>query len=313
METGLFFKTWKSRCSSLGHIMTNLPAPFTENHLTDLKNLIKEKRQGINANGNKVKWSDVKEEKLYKLFALRKAKDELPEGAKTHLDDVFRSHFWGRKRMLNNRYLEKGNLCEDDAIGLLSEIDNTIYFKNERHFENDYLHGTPDIISPLHDTKSNYDLDSHDKAELTQLYKYQIKGYCSLLGIKFGTVDYALVNSPIHHIQNERTRLFYAMGNPSDDDENWKECLRQLEKNHIFDIPAFQKAYPHYVFENEILDFSIPAIFRIKKFDVDFTPEDEENIPRRVIMSRIYLCEKERKVRDELEKHGLPQINLKQT
>jgi hypothetical protein len=297
---GLIFKDWKARCSSLGHIMTCLPKPLSEAEKIELDQLAEEKKTGINSNGNKTKWTDTKQSRLDSLTKRENGEDELPAGALTHLDDVFRSQYWGRKRLLDNKYLEKGNLCEDDSLGLLSQIDNGFYVKNKDHYSNDFIQGTPDVVDPLIDTKSNYDLDSFDKATLTPVYEWQIKGYAWLIGKTEGTLAYCLVNGLIHHIQNERTKIFYALGTPDDDNDEWKEVRRQIERNHIFDIPAFQKAYPHYQFENELLDFSIPAELRVKLFKIELTEDDIFNIKRRVMMSRIYLCEREIEVKKQL-------------
>jgi hypothetical protein len=297
----LIFKNWKQRCSSLGHIMTNLPVPITEQEEEELANLLYECQHGLNANGNKTKWTEVKAARVKSLQKKEKGEDELPAGAKTHLDDVFRSQFWRRRRHLTNKFLDKGLLCEQDILALKSKLDNEFYTKNDEHFQNDYIQGSWDsFLKKVIDTKANYDLKTFEEADLSSLYKWQLHGYSFLAKEEYKLADYpeselvyGLVNSPLHHITNEITREFYANGNPDDDDENWMEVKRQVERNHIFDRDLFLRDYPAYIFQNKVWDFDIPWQFRIKQFDVKTTQDEIDHIKRRVLMCRIYLCEKE--------------------
>ena len=304
----LIFKNYKQRCSSLGHIMTNLPVPITEEESTELANLLEECRSGVNENGRKTKWTDVKASRVKSLQKKQKGEDELPSGAKTHLDDVFRSQFWRRRRHLVNKYLDKGLRCEEDILELASQQDGDFYLKNDEHAENDYIQGCWDnYANRVRDAKANYDLKTFEEADLSSLYDWQIKGYSFIIKdtkklkeFPEGELIYGLVNNPLHHIQNEMTRQFYANGNPDDDNEDWLEIKRQIERNHIFDIDLFKRDYPNYIFENSIWDYDIPAQFRIKKFDVITTQDDVDHIKRRVLMSRIYLCQKEQEIYSKL-------------
>lgn len=305
----LIFKNWKPRCSSLGHIMSNLPLPITEEEKIELSNLIKECETGENENGRKTKWTEVKALRVKVLQKKQKGEDELPPGAITHLDDIFRSQFWKRRRHLTNKYLDKGLLCEQDILDLLSKIDNEFYIKNDEHFQNDYIQGSWDnYLVKIRDTKANYDLKTFEEAELSKLYEWQIHGYSFLAKDHYklenypdGELVYGLVNSPHHHIANEITREFYANGCPDDDNENWIEIKRQIERNHIFDKSLFQRDNPAYVFQNEVWSYDIPAQFRIKKFEVSTKEEDVEHIKRRTLMSRIYLCKKEIEIYNSLK------------
>ncbi len=304
----LIFKNYKQRCSSLGHIMTNLPTPITEDESTELANLLEECRSGVNENGRKTKWTDVKASRVKSLQKKQKGEDELPSGAKTHLDDVFRSQFWKRRRHLTNKYLEKGLLCEQDILDIASKIDGDFYLKNDEHYSNEYIQGSWDnFAKKVRDAKANFDLKTFEESELSSLYEWQITGYSFMIKEKEklekypeGELIFGLVNSPLHLIQNEMTRQFYANGNPDDDNEDWLEIKRQIERNHIFDKELFQRDYPHYIFENKIWEYDIPAQFRIKKFDVITTQDDVDHIKRRVLMSRIYLCQKESEIYEKL-------------
>lgn len=307
MAETLIFENWEARCSSLGHLMTNLEK-ITEKQLQEIKDLEYERDNGINKNGNKVKWQGTtKPETLADLIKKRDAPDELPPGAITHLEDVFRSVFWGRKRLLFNKYLDKGNICEQDSLSLKSKVDKTFYVKNSEHFSNGYIKGTPDEIKKLIDTKSSFDMDSFDKAVLTDLYKFQLKGYAWLLKKSKGTLSYCLVNNPIHQIIAAKKSLWYQLGMPEHSEQRWKDAVQQLERNMIFDIEAFKKEHPDYEFENEVLDFDVPAICRVKDFEVELFPEDIHNIVSRVLLARKWLINKELETLAKINKWQITQ------
>ena len=296
------FKHWKCRSSSLGHILT-----VVNNISAKQKEQIK-KLQTRKDDPKQNALTPAMEDTLKTLIAQRDKPDVLPQGVETHLDNVFRSEFWGRRRLLFNKFLDKGNLCEDDSIGLKSQIDGFFYTKNEDHFENAFIKGTPDNIQEnVKDIKSNYDQETFDKAELTSLYEWQVKAYIWLmLNNKVltswrGKLVYCLVNNPIHQIINEKNSLFYKMGQPEVDDEKYVEAVRQTERNMIYDIEAHKKNYPNYFFENAELDFDIPAILRIKEFEVVLNTRDINLIKRRVKMCREYLMNKEQDILDKIK------------
>jgi hypothetical protein len=306
MENGLIFKDWKERCSQLGSILTNLPG-LSESEKNKISAFEVRVRESVD-NPKKALTDNMKEE-FQKLKIKRDAPDSLPSGAITHLDDVFRDVYWGRKRFLSNKYLDKGLLQEENSLDLISKNDKTFYIKNDEELENDYIKGTPDNIeNRVRDTKSNYDLKSFDDSDMTSLYENQLKGYSWLVkdskGLDFfpiGELVYCLVNNPAHLITNEMNSMYYKLGCPSEENDKWKEVKRQVERNCIFDIAEFKKENPGYFFENEVLDFDIPALLRTKKFIVETTEEDVINIKSRVMLSRIYLVQKEIEIMNRIK------------
>ena len=225
-----------------------------------------------------------------------------------HLDDIFRSQFWKRRRNLTSKYLQKGLLTEQDILDLLSKADGDFYIKNDEHFSNEYIQGSWDNFKvKVRDTKSNYDLKTFEEADLSSLYKWQLHGYAFLAKEEYNLTTYpeselvyGLVNGLLHEIQSETTRQFYANGCPSDDNEEWQEIKRQIERNHVFDKALFVRDYPQYQFENSVWKYDIPPIFRLKKFEVITTEEEVDHIKRRTLMARIYLCEKEKAIYEKL-------------
>lgn len=303
----LIFKNYKFRCSSLGHLMTNLDT-ITDKQLSELSEL--EQRYLDSFDNPKRILTENMQKRFLELKAKRDAEDVLPTGAKTYLDSVFRDVFWKRKVILTNKFLDKGLLTEQDILDLASKLDDEFYTKNDLQGENDFIQGSWDNFKNdiVRDTKSNFSLETFENAELTSQYNWQLKGYSWIIKeqekLDFypkAELIYGLVNSPLHIIKNEINSLYYKMDSPNEDNENFILAKQQIERNHIFDVALFQRDYPFYIFENEMMDFSIPSILRIKKFNIETNQEDIEHIKRRVLMSRIYLCQKEIDVNNKLK------------
>jgi hypothetical protein len=295
IDNKLLFSNFRFRCHRLGDLMTNLPGLTA----SEEKKMVTLAMRKNDAKIGKAKdLTAIMEEDLKLLIAKKNQPDSLPTGAKSYLDDVFDEIYWRRKRMLANKYLDKGLMNEQDVLELHSNIDGVTYFKNTQRFYNKYLEGTPDNFDEIiRDAKANFDLESFRKAHLTTGYLWQLKGYMWLTGVKNAQLMYGLVNNPLHQISNAITSTFYAMGCPADDDEEFMKAKMQIERNMIFDHKLFIEEYPNYVFHNPVLDFDIPEILRIKKFDVTLEDSDIHHMETRVLLSRLYLCEKEIAVR----------------
>jgi len=290
---GLIFTNYKFRCHSLGNIMTNLES-ITQGQLAELEKL--EVRLKDSETNPKMKLTEIMEKRLAELREKRDKEDDLPTGAKSFLDGIFNEVFWGRKEMLQLKAFERGLLVEEDVLDLHSKIDGEFYVKNDEHRENEYIQGTCDNIygNIVRDAKASQTLKSfQDVDSLSTTYNFQGKGYCILWDVEEFEICYGLVNAPLHHLQNELTRLYYQFGNPADDNPEYVAARQLCERNHIYDIDKWKQDYPNYQFENTALDFSIPAKLRAKKFHGSLKEEDKENIARRVLLARLYLCEKE--------------------
>lgn len=295
------FTDWKERCSSLGHILTKSEkiSPKQLVRISELKNRTKALTENM-------------KKELAGLISKRDAPDTLPSGVITHLDDIFRSEFDGRRRNLSNKYLNKGTICEEDSMQLLSDIDGEFYESHNKYYENKFVCGTPDIrFTNIKDIKSNYDKDSFDKAELTTLYKWQIRGYLWLCGYFKGELVYCLVNSPFEDLNDQKYYLSKRLNDQDGVTEEYKKQAQQLERNMIFDIEAWKKNYPNYQFENKELNFSISKIRRIKRFDVELLPEHISFIKKRVQMCREYLMKREKEELAILKEYSIDDYNSK--
>ena len=183
------FENFKPRASQIGHLMTNLPKKFTDEDQVKLDLLLEVKLTGKNpSTGRANKWDVDKQKEVNKLKESKKGIDKLPSGAITKLEEIFNHVFWGRRKLIFNKYLEKGNMNEEDSLDLYSQVDGISYWKNDEFFDNGLVCGTPDNITEelLRDIKSNYEFDTFKKAEMTELYSWQIKSYLWLTGKRNG-------------------------------------------------------------------------------------------------------------------------------
>lgn len=289
----LLFSDFKFRCHRLGDLMTNLPGlTATEEYKLEVLSLRK-----IDAKKGTAKpLTEIMEKDLKELLAKKKKPDSLPAGAKSYLDSVFDEIYWKRKRILANKYLDKGLSNEQDVLQLHSDVDKDDYFKNLKRFYNEYIEGMPDNLDTekVRDAKANFDLESFRKAHLTTVYLWQLKGYMWLTGLKKAELMYGLVNNPLHQIRNAENSAMYQFGfEENKEDDDFLLVKQQIERNMIFDTKAFKIEYPNYVFNNPVLDFDMPANSRVKKFQVTLDDNDILNMKTRVTLSRIYLVEKE--------------------
>lgn len=296
------FEDWKPRASQFGYLLTNLPEAFTSEDEIKLKELRHEKETGILPSGNKNRgWTDTKQAELDKYLKKQEGKDELPDGAITKLEEIFDDIFWKRKKLLNNKYLEKGLIVEEDSLDLLSEIDGVTYWKNDEYIENEFSKGCPDnILNRVRDAKSNYDYFTFKNADIISLYQWQIRDYIWILlsnGVeveRIGELCYCLVNSPAHRIEAERKSLWFSMGQPDYTEERWIKASSQLEMNHIFDIQKFKEDFPNFDLTNTTWR-NIPKHMRVKRFEVTLEDSHIEHMTRRSKMCKKWLIEREEK------------------
>ncbi len=292
------FKNWKARCSSVGDLMSNLEK-ITEKQQVTIKEY-QDRQKDPNQKPLTIKMRET----LEGLIVQRDAPDTLPTGAKSYLDGVFRDEFWGRRRILHNKYLVKGNMMEQDGLALISKLDGVFYSKNEPLFENEFTKGTPDTIykDKIIDVKCNWDFDTFDVAELTKTYMWQIKAYMWLTGKKEGELAYCLVNCPAQQVRETVDGMIFKLGYQDDEyNEKWIEIKKQIERNMIFDWKMIQDEYWDWAQSPEERDNSnIPPIIRSKRFKVTLTDEDIVNMKSRVLLARTYLIKKEIEVKQKL-------------
>lgn len=203
-----------------------------------------------------------------KIMTNPRTKGELlSQTAKTYIEEEVLRAKYGVIKPFYSRYTDKGNLVEGEAIEMAAEVlEIGLIWKNEEHFTNDFLTGTPDVNTDtiLLDVKSSWDATTFPffATEIpTKDYYYQLQGYMELTGKTEALLVYCLVNTPIEMVEDEIRRAHWNAHLLEEDLDLRDEIL----KRHVFD--------------------HIPLNRRVKVFKVE---KDEQVINE--IKERVELC-----------------------
>jgi len=204
----------------------------------------------------------------------RSKKDVLSQTAKSYLKEVFIKEVYGREKDIYSEEMEKGNYTEQDSLTLIQHhYDNGLILKNQETVENEYIIGTPDIVTEdrIVDAKSSWDIWTFFNADGNNKdYEWQLKGYMMLKEKRKADLCYCLNNTPDWMMVSEKTRQMYRR-HIEDGSQDMLDMEARIEKNMIYD--------------------DIPEKERIKVFSFELTDEDIENIKSKVIEARKYLNE----------------------
>jgi hypothetical protein len=165
----------------------------------------------------------------------------LSQTAKTYIEEQVISDKYGIKKQFYSRYTDKGILVEDDAIKLVSDIlDLGFTWKNEEHFSNDWMTGTPDVNTDtvLLDVKSSWDATTFPffATEIpTKDYWYQLQGYMELTNKTESLLCYCLVNTPKEMVEDEVRRAHWNANLLEESIDLRDEVQRRHNFDHIPD------------------------------------------------------------------------------
>lgn len=226
-----------------------------------------------------------------------------------HLVQVYNSSFYARYEEINSKYFEKGNEREEDAITLLSLYMKRNFRKNKERKNNDYITGEWDLddgkekIEETTDIKNSWSKNTFDKTrvkKMNMVYFYQGQCYMWLTGALRHTLAYCLVNGTYTLINDEIRRLGWKMGVLDASIESnpvFIEKVKQIERNHIFDIDGFMKENPGFEPKSDVLfdgekytwDYDVPAHQRVFKYTFERDERVIEKMKARVIESRNWI------------------------
>jgi hypothetical protein len=136
------------------------------------------------------------------IMANSRTKGQLSKTAQTYAQEWLKEQIYGRRKDISSKYLDKGNQLEEESIEFLTNnSDYGFLIKNEEHFENDFLTGTPDIITKdeVIDMKNSWDCFTFPlffDAIPNKDYMYQLQGYMALTGLKKAKLVYTLMTTP---------------------------------------------------------------------------------------------------------------------
>ena len=209
-----------------------------------------------------------------KIMTNPKTKGEtLSQTTKTYLQELAVQEVYGIRKEFSSRYTDKGNEVEELSIALCNDVLNLGFiYKNEEHFENDWITGTPDVNTDeiLLDVKSSWDATTFpffDTELKNKDYFYQLQSYLWLTNKTEALLCYCLIDTPLQIVEDEIRR------------EHWKASL--IEES--LDLRAFVQA--KHTFGH------IPKEKRLKTFKIVKDDVVIENIKTRIEECREYYNE----------------------
>lgn len=253
---------FKCRASAVGNIVSGIgfdPIPLTDKQC--------EKLDELRAKGSKSKELQNLEAKLVEI-----PENKLSTGAKTYVQDWWYGKYFDFQKTFWNKFVDKGINKEGYSITQINEALGVFATKNKNFFENDYIHGTPDMLinGRVLDAKNVYfpkGLSFFESSEESN-YIWQIHAYNWLTERNMGHVVRVLVNPPENVLSQEAYSLWRQAGNEGYFDDDFLEDVRD-----------------YYNFEKK------PVKDRIRVFDVETTEKDINIIKEAVRLSNEYIKE----------------------
>jgi hypothetical protein len=201
---------WRVTCSGISEIMVRPQGakPPTKSELKKIDAIL---------NKEETTEADV-------LFLLqmeeKEARYKNPELSATAIKHLIRRYSWEKynKRVVSIDYARstarKGNIMEDEAIEIVSNLDKEKYVKEQGVIGNDYLNGVCDVFHTatrkIIDVKASWNIYTFMPNIITPItdnYWYQMQGYMEIYDADVAEVCHVLVNTPPHLIMRERERL----------------------------------------------------------------------------------------------------------
>lgn len=171
---------------------------------------------------------------------------ELSVTCQKELIKIYNREKYGRKKDIVTKQMDKGILCEQDAIDLFNRVEGKMYFKNQEELENEWFRGHPDIFTgdniqnadDVSDIKCSWELDTFMPKlvdGLDKSYEAQLNVYFSLTGAQQGSIAYCLVSAPANIVEGEKYSLLRRMNVATDENTEFKKAFAEMERNMIVD------------------------------------------------------------------------------
>lgn len=168
---------------------------------------------------------------------------ELSEGAKTYIKEVWLENEKGFKEEVTDKKLRKGKQAEEDAINLISYVDNIMYVKNEKRIYKSNLTGECDVIyydkendvKVVHDTKCSWNPRTFMAATLTTSYEWQGRAYMYLYDADVFALRHCLVDCPPDVLTDEYKKFCYIHGIIDDSLPEYKLLIDQFNRNYLYE------------------------------------------------------------------------------
>ena len=192
-----------------------------------------------------------------KIMVNARKKGELSKTTLSYVDEWVKEQIYGRRKEISSKYTDKGNEVEVESIEYIDKHLNLGGIKkNDKTFENDFMIGTPDVITNdlVIDLKNSYDCFTFPLLE-TEIpnkdYFYQLQCYMALTGKKKAKLIYTLMNTPEdlipkwdffnHCYDGIDTKYRIKVFDIERDDEVIKEIENRVKaiREHIAVVTAF--------------------------------------------------------------------------
>ena len=251
-------KEFKIRSSAAGKIMTG-GKEITEKQLQILSDLQAKPTRTAR-----------QEEQMQELI-YKRDNPELGETAKGYCKDWIKTQLYNSKTEIKSKYLDKGNILEDESIDFIADqLGYGFLIKNELHFHDSYMMGTPDIIMKdlIIDVKNSWDCFTFplfDTEVPNMDYYWQLQAYMNLTETTQSKLIYCLLDTPEHLIFN--TAKWY--------------CINQGYEELDNDI--YEKYHKNLTYSG------VEAKHKIKVFDIPRNDDDINKLKNRVAECRQYI------------------------
>ena len=204
----------------------------------------------------------------------RSKSESLSETTKTYCRTWLTEKAYDRHIDVTSKQMDKGNANEGVAIDFAANIvePGTLWFKNWEKFSDEYMAGTPDLLTDTHvfDIKCPWSFATFPLFE-TELpnkdYYWQLQGYMALTGRQSAAILYVLTDAPEYILLDEARKLSYKRGLGGDTTETIDEVRYLL-------------TYP-----------DVAETLKFKRFDVARDDAAIEKIRDRVEACRGYIAE----------------------
>ena len=249
---------------------------------------------------------------LYKL----KDTPNFSQTVKRRLNKCKREILYNITENLDNKYVQKGLMCEEDAITLNSKLEGVMMVKNKEKFQNHLIAGECDIRwnsktlgKVIDDTKVSYSAQSFDDTTtVKKIYYWQGEGYMWGYEADYARIVHVLVNTPPELVIAEHNNILYKHKpqGTSLEDFSYSDAGTQIRtqyfRNHTYTDSGWidngqdgfeflQTGYWDYLTETYLLDsrfkfVPIPDNQRRKVFQFKRNNDDIAYIEKKLILAR---------------------------
>lgn len=201
--------------------------------------------------------TEKQEAELNKYIAKREAPPVLSVGAKSEIKKVWLRFEKEFIEEIKSKYTNKGLQSEEDAIKLLSFVDDVMYTKNEKRITKGNLTGECDIVKGdmIQDVKCSWNPEKFMNAGMTTLYEWQLRAYMYLYDKPKAMLRYCLVDCPPEVYNDELRKFCWNKNIFIDDNGNYPEkdlpLIEQFDKNYLYENTG------RYTQEERVKSFSI--------------------------------------------------------